>query len=33
MKGKIHAAVPKISVRNLQRKVHVNAIGLEKFAH
>jgi probable rRNA maturation factor len=32
MKRKVHAAVPKISVRNLQRKVSVDAVDLEKFA-
>jgi probable rRNA maturation factor len=32
MKSKIHAAMPKITVRNLQRKVSVDAVDLEKFA-
>jgi probable rRNA maturation factor len=32
MKRKIPTAVPKITVRNLQRKVAVNAADLEKFA-
>lgn len=32
MKRKAQAAVPKISVRNLQRKVPVDAVDLEKFA-
>jgi len=32
MKRKIHAAVPKISVRNLQRKVSANTAELEEFA-
>ena len=32
MKRTVHAAVPKISVRNLQRKVSVDVIDLEKFA-
>jgi probable rRNA maturation factor len=32
MKRKVHAAFPKISVHNLQRKVPVNAVDLEKFA-
>jgi probable rRNA maturation factor len=32
MKRKIPTAVPKITVRNLQRKVAVNVVDLEKFA-
>ena len=32
MKRKIHATAPKVTVRNLQRKVPVNIVGLEKFA-
>src|ERR1700693_794772 len=32
MKRKIHAAVPKITARNLQRKVPVDIVDLEKFA-
>jgi probable rRNA maturation factor len=32
VKRKVHAVVPKISVRNLQLKVPVDAIDLEKFA-
>jgi len=32
MKRKVHAAVRKIAVRNLQRKVPVDVVDLEKFA-
>ncbi len=32
MKRKIHAAIPKIAVRNLQRKVPLNIAELNKFA-
>jgi len=32
MKRKIHAAAPKVTVRNLQRKMPINAVDLEKFA-
>jgi probable rRNA maturation factor len=32
MKRKVHAAVPKITVRNLQRKVPADGVDLEKFA-
>ena len=32
MKRKVRATVPKINVRNLQRKVSVDAVHLEKFA-
>jgi probable rRNA maturation factor len=32
MKRKLHAPTPKISVRNLQRKVQVNVVDLEQFA-
>ena len=32
MKRNVHATVPKINVRNLQRKVSVNPVDLEKFA-
>ena len=32
MKRKIHAAAPKVIVRNLQRKIPVNVVDLETFA-
>jgi len=32
MKRKIHAAAPKVIVRNLQRKIPVNLVDLETFA-
>jgi probable rRNA maturation factor len=32
MKRKLHAPAPKISVRNLQRKVQMNVVDLEEFA-